>query len=193
MRQKHFRPKRLNRWLRIGFAGLLFISAGCVGIDGGEQPGVGTPTETAPPNVRFDKQTTRGENVTVQFVSLPEDGYVAIHTSEMLQTTGFGRVVGVSGYLKAGTYRNVTINLYEVPGGDFNIRQLQKNRTLVAVVHRETSEAPKTPTFNFVTTNGREDGPYTANDSPIIDTAYIIARSEVNGNKSFYSTYHTLL
>ncbi|WP_266075450.1 DUF7282 domain-containing protein [Haladaptatus caseinilyticus] len=55
-------------------------------------------------SIAFDKQSTDGESVTVQKVTLKEKGYVVIYDEN-------GNVVGQSEQLEAGTHADVTIKL----------------------------------------------------------------------------------
>jgi hypothetical protein len=152
----------------IGVIVLLLVGASWFGFYGGQDGG-------ATPTVRFEKQSLTGQTVTVQSVYLPHDGYVAIHNTE--QATGVGRVIGVSDYLTAGTHKNVQVSLFGIPSRNFSGTTLQESQTMVAVPHRETTG---NQTFDFVSTEGREDVPYTVNDQPITDTAFIVVSSKAN-------------
>ncbi|MFC6757078.1 MULTISPECIES: DUF7282 domain-containing protein [Haloarcula] len=122
--------------------------------------------ETA--SVTFDDQETDGTSVTVQNVTVPEDGYVAIHNDSLLDGDAVGSVVGVSEYLEAGSYDNLTVELFDVPGTDFNESELTANQTLIAMPHEETSG---NETYDFVSSNGTEDGPYTDDGEAVTDDA----------------------
>jgi hypothetical protein len=162
--------------LAVGLVVLMVLIAGCVDT-GGESSPTPTTQATTTAAIDFKKQPINGQTVIVQSVTLPSGGYVAIHDLQPRKETVVGKVIGVSGYLEAGTYKDVPVGLGDVPGGHFSPKSLQHNQTLVAVVHRETSETTTAPTFDFVITNGREDSPYTVNDLPVKDTAIIIVHS----------------
>jgi hypothetical protein len=165
--------------LAVGLVILMLVITGCFGL-GGDQDNRVPTTANGTATVQFKKQSTNGTTVTVQSVSLPDGGYVAIHDLREQKEDAIGNVIGVSGYLKAGTHKNVPVGLFEVPGGHFRPSVLQHNQTLIAVVHHETSENTSTPTFDFVTTNGREDDPYSVNDHPVKATAFIIVHPHAN-------------
>ncbi|MDS0282123.1 DUF7282 domain-containing protein [Haloarcula onubensis] len=129
--------------------------------------------------VSFDDQESNGTSVTVQNVTVPRDGYVAIHNDSLLDGDAVGSVVGVSDYLEAGSYENVTVNLYDVPGASFNESELTENQTLIAMPHEETTGDQS---YAFVSSNGTDDGPYTVNGTPVTDDAAITVVNETGGN-----------
>ena len=104
---------------------------------------------------------TELNRVRVDEVYLPEGGFVEIHDST-LATDGsvFGSVRGHSGYLGTGVHWNVTFTLDD---------PVTANDTLLAMPHRDTDNDQ---TYDFVATNGSEDGPYTnADGDPVVDSA----------------------
>jgi hypothetical protein len=116
--------------------------------------------ETATASVTFEDQTSNGTTVNVSAVSLPEDGYVAIHNDSLLEGEVTGSVVGVSEYLEAGDYENLTVELFDVSGADFAENQtLTENQTLIAMPHVEDSG---NETYDFVASGGTDDGPFVA-------------------------------
>ncbi|MBX0304578.1 DUF7282 domain-containing protein [Haloarcula salinisoli] len=129
--------------------------------------------ETA--SVTFDDQETDGTSVTVQNVTVPEDGYVAIHNDSLLDGDAVGSVVGVSEYLEAGSYDNLTVELFDVPGTDFNESELTENETLIAMPHEETSG---NETYDFISSNGTEDGPFTDDGEAVTDDANVTVVNE---------------
>lgn len=136
-------------------------------------------------SISFDSQTTNGATVTVKSVSLPNGGYAAVHDVVRLENSPVGTVLGVSGYLKPGTHKNIPVGLFEVPGGKFSLERLSKSQTLSAVAHRETND---NRTFDYLVTNGREDEPYHVNDSIVVDTAYITVKPRTNATATQATT-----
>ncbi|WP_276273773.1 DUF7282 domain-containing protein [Haloarcula litorea] len=126
------------------------------------------PPETA--TVTFDDQASNGTTVVVRNVSLPADGYVAIHDETLLQGETVDSVVGVSGYLEAGVHENVTVTLFEVPGTEFDDPGLTSSQALIAMPHVESGD---NQTYDFVRTNGTEDGPFTVDGQAVVDTAIV--------------------
>jgi hypothetical protein len=120
--------------------------------------------ETA--TVTFDDQESDGSNVTVAATSLPDGGYVAIHDATLLQGNVVGSVVGVSTYLPAGESENVSVTLDE---------PINESQTLIAMPHRETNQTDDIPnaTYDFVTSNGTDDGAYLDNGSAVTDDANV--------------------
>jgi len=131
--------------------------------------------ETA--TVDFEDQESDGTTVTVQNVTVPEDGYVAIHNDSLLDGDAVGSVVGVSEYLEAGSYDNLTVDLFDVPGTEFNESELTENQTLIAMPHEETSG---NETYDFISSNGTEDGPYTDDGEAVTDDAEITLVNDTN-------------
>jgi len=52
--------------------------------------------------------------VTIDNVTVPEGGYVAIHDQFLFEGDVIGSVVGTSEYLEAGSHENVTVTLFNV-------------------------------------------------------------------------------
>jgi hypothetical protein len=117
--------------------------------------------ETA--TVTFENQTADDTTVTVRNVTVPEGGFVAIHDDRLLEGEAVGSVVGVSEYLEAGAHENVTVELSE------NVTFVE-NETLIAMPHLDSNG---NETYDFVTSNGSEDPPYTANGSAVTDDATV--------------------
>jgi hypothetical protein len=118
--------------------------------------------------VVFGDQEGDGENVTVESVFVPEGGYVAIHNDSLLDGDAIGSVVGVSEYLEPGVHENVSVTLYEdVEGADFaDDAAAEDNATLIAMPHMETTDDE---TYDFVTSEGEDDGPYVVDGEIVVD------------------------
>lgn len=121
-------------------------------------------------SVTFEDQTSDGTTVTVADVTLSDDGYVAIHDSSLLDGNVVGSVIGVSEYQEAGTYEDLNVTLFDVPGAEFNETELTENDTLIAMPHEETGN---NTTYDFVATGGMEDGPFVADGQPVTDSAAV--------------------
>jgi len=120
--------------------------------------------------VEFLNQTTDGSTVTVEEVELPEGGYVAVHDTSLLDGEVLASVIGVSEYLEDGG-EDVEVELFDVPGGDFDDDELTETQALIAMPHQETNDNEE---YNFVETEGEEDGPYTNDEFPVVDIAYAV-------------------
>jgi hypothetical protein len=129
-----------------------------------------------PPNasVSFNDQTSEGgATVNVRSVYVPEDGYVAIHDSTLLDDPPqvAGSVIGVSEYLEAGVHNGLEITLFDVPGKDFDDDMvLEGDQLLIAMPHEETNMNEE---YNFLTSGGTEDGAYTKGGDPVVDPAAV--------------------
>jgi len=109
-------------------------------------------------------------------VFLPEDGYVAIHDSSLLDGVISGSVIGISEYLEGGTYRNLDVTLFDVAGADFDDDiALDEDQTLIAMPHMETND---NEVYNFVETGGEEDGPYTEDGEAVVDDGKVTVVEE---------------
>jgi hypothetical protein len=117
------------------------------------------------PSVTFDDQTipNGSSTVSVDSATLSNGGFVAIRSTPVVPDNGTAAdsVVGVSEYLESGTSENIRVTLNE---------PVTKNQTLVATPHFDTNGDE---TYDFVTSDGEADGPYTVNGSPVSDTASI--------------------
>jgi hypothetical protein len=133
-------------------------------------PNVTEPNATTQASVVFENQTSDGTSVTVANATLPDDGYVAIHDSSLLDGEVVGSVVGVSEYLGNGTYENLTVTLFDVPGATFNETALTENDTLIAMPHEETNN---NTVYDFVATDGMEDGPFLVDGEPVVDSGLV--------------------
>jgi hypothetical protein len=139
-------------------AGIGLVSAG--GTDGA------AAEETS---VAFENQTTEGETVVVEEVTLEDDGFVAIHNASLLDGNTLGSVVGVSAYLEAGTHEDVEVTLFEgVEGAEYDRSALEEDGTLIAMPHRDTNSNEE---YDFVASEGSEDGPYTMDGEAVVDSA----------------------
>jgi hypothetical protein len=132
-----------------------------------DEPETGAPTAS----VSFANQTSDGTTVTVESVTMAEGGFVAIHNAS-------GPVIGVSEFLSAGTHEDVEVTLFDVP--DQNVAEgmaLEESGTLIAMAHLDTDGDR---VYDFVASNGSEDGPYTANDSAVVDSAFVTVEDEAD-------------
>ncbi|MFC4448923.1 DUF7282 domain-containing protein [Halorussus aquaticus] len=134
----------------------------------------GTQTEGAA--VTFQNQESDGSTVMVASAALPEGGFVAIHDATLLQGEVLGSVIGVSELLDAGEHQNVEITLFEgVPGAQFDQSALQETQPLIAMPHQNTND---NDAYDFVSSEGQDDGPYTNAGAPVVGLAYVVVQSE---------------
>lgn len=114
------------------------------------------PNQTA---VTFDDQTATNGSVAVTSVSLADGGFVVIHNES-------GDVIGHSAFLEVGTHEDVSVPLDKPLGGE---------QTLTAMAHRDTNG---NQTFDFVTSAGSVDTPYTVDNETVADTANVSVEQE---------------
>jgi len=126
------------------------------------------PPATA--SVSFSDQASDGTSVTVDSVETSEGGFVVIHDASLLDGEVLGSVIGVSEPLEPGLNENVSVALFQVPGGEYDMTELTENQTLIAMPHLDTNG---NGVYDFLTSNGTEDGPYTSNGSAVTDAGNV--------------------
>lgn len=133
----------------------------------GYQPNDATVEVVPPASVTFSDQTTAGETVTVDSAFLRSGGFVVIH-NESLTSEGdaIGSVIGVSEYLAPGEHSDIEITLDE---------PISENQTLIAMPHFDSDGDE---VYDFVTSGGTADGPYTIGGSAVIDPAQITVEDD---------------
>ncbi|WP_144799755.1 DUF7282 domain-containing protein [Halorubrum depositum] len=104
--------------------------------------------------VSFSPQTTTGDTVVVDSVTVPDGGYVAVHAPD--HTT-----LGVSGYLPAGSHTDVTVPLDE---------PLAADQTLQAMAHRETNG---NETYDHGRCGSEADGHYSCDGEVVAESAEV--------------------
>jgi len=128
-------------------------------------------------SVTFDDTTVANgtTTVTVDSADLPDGGYVVIHDANLTTDGAVPSVIGNSAYLEPGTSTDITITLE---------RPITENETLIAMAHRDDGDEE----FDFVTSEGDADVPYTADDSPVTDSANVTvtAGSQLDGTAAEY-------
>lgn len=146
-----------------------------------EDDGDGDGQEGPTASVTFEDQSTDGSSVEVASVTTSEGGFVAIHDSRLFDGDALGSVIGVSEYLEAGTHEGVTVDLDETP---------DDGETLVAMPHLDTND---NQTYDFVTSEGEEDGPYTDEDGAVTDDATVTLEGDEEPDAGFPREYEATL
>ncbi|TSD15843.1 PGF-CTERM sorting domain-containing protein [Haloglomus irregulare] len=135
-------------------------------------------TVTASATVSISDQPTDGTTVLVDRTELANGGFVTIHDSSVLDGATFESVRGSSEKLDAGIHSDIRITLDE---------PLENDDTVVAMPHRDTDDDGS---YDFVTSDGGDDGPYTDADGSIVtdagsavltDTADVTMADDVSG------------
>jgi PGF-CTERM protein len=110
-------------------------------------------------SVSISDQETNGETVVVENVALSEGGFVTIHDGTLLDGDALGSVRGTSSYLEAGSHSGVEVTLDE---------PLEEDGTVVAMPHLDTND---NQAYDFVSSEGDADGPYTVDGDIVLDDA----------------------
>ncbi len=146
---------------------IVFLTGGLLVGMAGATAGAPSESNDEHATVSFAAQTTGGSTVVVEEVSLPEGGFVTMHDSSLEDGDVFGSVVGTSAYLEAGTHEDVTVSL-EKP--------LTEDDTLFGMAHMDTDGDQ---IYSFVSSNGEEDGPYTVDGEPVMDSGDVTVSATV--------------
>ena len=115
-----------------------------------------------------------GNSYTVHHVDLSEGGFVTIHDATLFDDAVFDSVIGTSEYLEAGFHADVEVALDE---------PMRTSQTVVPMAHRDTNDNEQ---YDFVTSEGEEDGPYTTEGGdPVVDTARssVVAQATFTGEE----------
>jgi hypothetical protein len=123
-------------------------------------------------SVQFANQSSDGTTVTVDEATLSDPGYVAFHDVSLFDGEVTGSVVGVSEYLEPGVTYETDVTLFDVPGADFETESLTGTGALVAMPHLETGDDES---YDFVSSEGEEDGPFAEAGLPVVDLAFVDA------------------
>ena len=119
--------------------------------DGGDSTDSDEDDETCA-TVSFSSQTTTGDAVVVDSVTVPDGGYVAVHGPDHA-------TLGVSDYLSAGSHTDVTVTLDE---------PLAADQTLQAMAHRETNG---NETYDHGRCGSEVDGAYSCDGEVVAESA----------------------
>ncbi len=162
--------------------GALAIGTGAV-VSGTAQEGDDeegdSQSETTPfASVQFSNQETGGTDVVVDQATFSEPGYVAFHDLSLFQGDVLESVVGVTDRLDAGVHYETETELFDVPGADFEEDSLEGMGALVAMPHAETGDDE---TYDFVESDGEEDGPIAEAGLPVVDLAFVGATGDGEG------------
>jgi hypothetical protein len=102
--------------------------------------------------IAFTDQRTDGTTVTVDRTYLEQDGFITIHTWDLVtQQDGAGTIIGASRLLEAGEngegkeYLDETVELFNADTGVLpeiaEQERLKKSQTLIAVPHRDMNHS----------------------------------------------------
>lgn len=151
-------------------------------------------TTTANASITFANQTSKGANVTIESATLPEGGFVAIH-SEGYTTGGASAdssIIATSGYIKPGEHANFTVAISHAPPGNYpglNRSRLNASSSLTAMVHKDTNGNKQ---MDFVRSLGANDTAYTAGKSPVAESAGVTVPAETRRQASVTFRNQTL-
>lgn len=132
-------------------------------VDAAALGAAGAASLAHPANVSISNQISGGTTVVVDEVYVVDGGFVTVHDATVTKggAETFSSVLGTSTYLESGVQENVTVTLDQ---------PITNGSTLVAMLHRGTDGDRS---YDFVSSNGQDDGPYVFTDEIVADTASV--------------------
>jgi surface glycoprotein (TIGR04207 family)/PGF-CTERM protein len=124
--------------------------------DNVETPGTVGELETAGVTISDQEFTGQADEIVVDSAFLPEGGFVTIHDGSLLDGATFDSVRGTSDYLSEGENSDVTVTLDD---------PYTESGTAIAMPHQDTNDNQE---YDFVSSEGDEDGAYTNADGEAI-------------------------
>ena len=125
---------------------------------------------TVSASVGIDAQRSDGTTVVVDSVDLSEGGFVTVHDSSLAAGEVIGSIRGTSEYLAPGTHEDVVVEL-DTP--------LNETNGVFAMAHQDTNDNEM---YDFVSSGGNADGPYTAGGDIVMQQATISVTAAVSGD-----------
>lgn len=120
-----------------------------------------TDAQTGFATVDLEDQTSDGTTVIVASTTMTDGGFITIHDASLQDGDALGSVVGWSAYLGPGPHTDVEVQVEGIGTGEL---------TLIAMPHFDSNG---NETFDFVTSEGDHDGPYTDADGAVTDNATV--------------------
>jgi PGF-CTERM protein len=139
-------------------------------VDAAALGAAGAASLAHPANVSISNQISGGTTVVVDEVYVVDGGFVTVHDATVTKggAETFSSVLGTSTYLESGVQENVTVTLDQ---------PITNGSTLVAMLHRGTDGDRS---YDFVSSNGQDDGPYVFTDEIVADTASVTGTATVD-------------
>jgi PGF-CTERM protein len=126
---------------------------------------VDTASTTVEASIAFSEQTTSGETITVDSVTLQDGGFVTVHDATVTEGAVFDSIRGTSAYLGPGTHEDVEITLDQ---------PIEEDTTLVPMAHRDTDGDEA---YTFAESEGAADGPYLGGNGAVVAVADVTFES----------------
>ena len=133
-------------------------------------------SQSAPASLQFNsqrlRQTSNGQQLTLDRANLSEGGFIAVHDQRYLPPTNnpLSSTIGLSRYLEAGTHQNITIR---VTDGAIN-----RTQTVVAIPYQDTNGNER---FDYVESGGEADYAYLSQKSGTATIINQTAQVRVSG------------
>lgn len=125
------------------------------------------PTASATLNDQSVPPPAQVQTITVASVEMSNGGFVTIHDQTLQDGQPFESVRGTTDFLESGSHSDVEVRLDD---------NLEESQTVFAMPHQDTDEDR---TYDFLTSEGQDDGPYTDDaGNAVIDPAQITVEEE---------------
>jgi hypothetical protein len=135
---------------------------------------VGNAFEDRPtsPSVMVENQTLINDRLTVDSVRLPTYSYIVVHNSSYnASSLSTATIIGRTQQVRVGTFRNVTIELYDVPGRNFSRSQINETGRVYVSLYRDTN---RNGAFDFQNLSQGTDAPYlNESGAPIVESVQV--------------------
>ena len=129
--------------------------------DDAQKPGIvveGTPASVTLSDITVPADQDELETIEVDTAYLPQGGFVTIHDGTLQEGATLDSVRGTSEYLEADTnLTDVQVTLDD---------PYTEDGTAIAMPHQDTNDNEQ---YDFVTSDGEDDGPYTENGEAVVD------------------------
>ena len=127
----------------------------------------GEPANASLSDITVPPEEDELATITVDSAYLPQGGFVTIHDGTLADGAVFDSVRGTSEYLEEDTlHEDIEVELDD---------PYTEDGTAIAMPHQDTND---NETYDFVTSEGEEDAPYTAGGEIVVATASVTFETE---------------
>jgi hypothetical protein len=146
--------------------------------------GVGNAFDDRPtsPSVTVGNQTAINDRITVDSVRLPIYSYVVVHNSSYnVSSPSAATIIGRTKRVRIGTFRNITIELYDVPGRNFDRHRPNESERMYVTLYRDTNRNGE---LDFRNLSYGMDTPYLNESGVPLVTSVQVNNTDTLGSES---------
>ncbi|WP_256684205.1 DUF7282 domain-containing protein [Halococcus qingdaonensis] len=146
--------------------------------------GVGNAFDDRPtsPSVTIENQTAINDRITVDSVRLPIYSWIVVHNSSYdVSSPSTATIIGRTKRVRIGTFRNITIELYDVPGRNFDRYRPNESERLYVSLYRDTNRNGE---FDFRNLSHGTDTPYLNESGVPLVTRVRVNNTGTPGNET---------